>query len=237
MKKIVFILLSVITFYCNAQDKIILTTGDSVMGTISEIVDSDGNIDADHVRILKSDGKSSIVSTKMIKNLNEISSVTSGKSGDNFKTAKFGALSERGRCGSYISSDGIEYKVGDTLKIGMPSGLRTFAFITSMDIMGTVSPASASFSNTEVVIKKINVIGSERTGYKASFQTKATAVSNFFLDFESALKVGEVSGKKGTISSDEALSLLKKAKDKMDLGLITPEEYAKQKDYLRKFIK
>jgi len=88
-----------------------------------------------------------------------------------------------------------------------------------------------------VVIKKIRIAGSSRTGYKASFQTKATAVSNFFVDFESALKSGELVGKKGTISSAEAINELKKAKEKLDLGLITQEEYDKKKSELVKFIK
>jgi len=153
------------------------------------------------------------------------------------QTTKFGALTERTKCEAYIGSDGIEYKVGDTLKIGMPSGLRTFAFITSIDIMGTVTPAHSTFASSEVIIKKIAIAGSSKSGYKANFQTKATAVSNLFIDFESALKSGEVSGKRGSISSDEAMALLKKAKDKLDMGLITPEEFAKQKAELAKFIK
>jgi hypothetical protein len=153
------------------------------------------------------------------------------------QTLKHNELTERTECEAYIGSDGILYKVGDTLKIGMPSGLRTFAFVQSIDFMGTISYATAAFSNTEVVIKKIRIVGSSRTGYKGNFQTKATAVSNFFIDFESALQSGELIGKKGSISSADAINELKKAKEKLDLGLITQEEYDKKKAELVKFIK
>lgn len=153
------------------------------------------------------------------------------------QTLKYNELTERTECEVYIGSDGIQYKVGDTLKIGMPSGLRTFAFVQSVDFMGTITYAAAAFANTEVVIKKIRISGSSRTGYKANFQTKATAVSNFFIDFESALKSSELIGKKGSISSTEAINELKKAKEKLDLGLITQEEYDKKKSELIKFIK
>ena len=153
------------------------------------------------------------------------------------QTLKYNELTERTECEAYIASDGIQYKVGDTLKIGMPSGLRTFAFIQSIDFMGTVTYATAGFSNTEVVIKKIRIGGSSRIGYKANFQTKATAVSNLFIDFESALKSSELIGKKGSMSSSDAINELKKAKEKLDLGLITQEEYDKKKSELVNFIK
>jgi hypothetical protein len=39
------------------------------------------------------------------------------------------------------------------------------------------------------------------------------------------------------VSSDDALAQLKKAKDKLDLGLITQEEYDKLKAELTKYIK
>jgi len=41
--------------------------------------------------------------------------------------------------------------------------------------------------------------------------------SNMFVDFESALQSGELIGKKGSISSADAINELKKAKEKLDL--------------------
>lgn len=60
MKKIIFIVFSVITFYCSGQEKIFLTTGDSLMGTVTKIDDN-------HSRITKSDGTSIMILSNMIK--------------------------------------------------------------------------------------------------------------------------------------------------------------------------
>ena len=62
-----------------------------------------------------------------------------------------------------------------------------------------------------------------------------TGVDNYFLFIEDAITVGEV--KSFGMSSDEALTTLKKAKDKLDLGLISQEEYDKIKAELTPFIK
>ena len=55
------------------------------------------------------------------------------------------------------------------------------------------------------------------------------------IKFEIALSSGEVKG--FGLSSDDALAQLKKAKDKLDLGLITQEEFEKLKAELAKYIK
>ena len=62
-----------------------------------------------------------------------------------------------------------------------------------------------------------------------------TFVDNYFLYIEDAITVGEVDS--GVMSSDEALTELKKAKDKLDLGLITQEEFEKIKLELAPIIK
>jgi hypothetical protein len=54
------------------------------------------------------------------------------------------------------------------------------------------------------------------------------------IEIEDAIKHGEVLSL--GMTSDEALSELKKAKDKLDLGLITEEEYEKIKSELIKYI-
>ena len=85
-------------------------------------------------------------------------------------------------------------------------------------------------------MKKIRVGGSKRSGWKVSFQTKGfTFIDNYFLNIEDAIKSGEVDS--GVMSSDEALSELKKAKDKLDLGLITQEEFNEIRTKLSKLIK
>jgi hypothetical protein len=62
-----------------------------------------------------------------------------------------------------------------------------------------------------------------------------TGLSNYTITFENAVETGEL--KSFGKTSDEALAELKKAKDKLDLGLITQEDYDKIKADLVKYIK
>ena len=138
---------------------------------------------------------------------------------------------------SYIGSDGGIYKIGDKIKIGVPSSNKTFAFIHSGDgLLTPLVPLQANMSGTETEIKKIYTAGHKRTGFQVVLRTKgASALINYTIQFENALRTGEIKGFGKT--SDEALSELKKAKDKLDLGLITQEEFDKQKAELSKYIK
>ena len=85
-------------------------------------------------------------------------------------------------------------------------------------------------------IKRIIVAGSKRTGYSVTMRTKGfIGISNYTIQFENALTTGEIKG--SGMTSDDALAELKKAKDKLDLGLITQEQYDQIKSDLTKFIK
>jgi hypothetical protein len=147
------------------------------------------------------------------------------------------ATAERGDFTSYLASDGAVYKIGDRVKIGVPSSNKTFAFITEGDgYLVPITNLTAYASGTETEIKRIYVYGSKRAGYSVGFRTKGyTGLSNYTIQFENALSVGEVKG--FGLSSDDALEQLKKAKDKLDLGLITQEEFDKLKAELSKYIK
>jgi hypothetical protein len=147
------------------------------------------------------------------------------------------ATADKGEYTSYVGSDGAVYKVGDRLKIGVPSSNKTFAFITEGDgILLPITNLTASSSGTETEIKKISVVGNKRAGYSVAFRTKGiTGLSNYTIQFENALSTGEVKG--FGMTSDDALAELKKTKDKLDLGLITQEEYDKIKAELSKYIK
>ena len=153
------------------------------------------------------------------------------------KYTELSSITSRGEITSYVGSDGAVYKVGDKLKIGVPSSNKTFAFITEGDgflLPITNLPISASGQETE--IKSIWIVGSKRVGYSISFRTKGQiALSNYSIQFENALSNGEIKG--FGMTSDDALNQLKKAKDKLDLGIITQEEYDKLKSELIKFIK
>lgn len=65
--------------------------------------------------------------------------------------------------------------------------------------------------------------------------TSPTGMNRYLIDTELAIDNGEL--KTNILSSDEALVKLKKCKDKLDLGLISQEEFDKKKEELSKFIK
>lgn len=151
----------------------------------------------------------------------------------NFKTAKLGDYDK------YISKDGIEFKVGDHIKMGIPmSGSGTqYVFIrdTNRELV------SIEYNGQECEIITIGPLGNpfKKTRDKVGFliKTISSYKSKFWIeDVEKALENGEVKPV-GALTSDEAIEQLKKAKDKLDLGLITQSKYDSLKTALSKFIK
>lgn len=142
-----------------------------------------------------------------------------------------------GKFDKYINKNGTEYKVGDTITINKPSGVNgKFVYIQSVDIMGQSYVVGSEATNTLTIIKNIRVGGTKRSGWKVVLQTKGfTFVDNYFIYIEDCIDSGEV--KSSVMTSDEALTELKRWKDKLDLGLINQEEFEKNKIRLSKFIK
>jgi hypothetical protein len=138
---------------------------------------------------------------------------------------------------SYIAKDGAVYKIGDKIRIGVPSSNKTFAYITEGDgILLPITQLLASASGQNAAIKRIDIEGSKRTGFNVSMRCKGlTGLSNYSIQLENAIETGEV--KSFGMTSDEALSELKKSKDKLELGLITQAEYDSLKVEYKKFIK
>jgi hypothetical protein len=135
----------------------------------------------------------------------------------------------------YISKDGTSFQVGGKVKMGLPSDSRKFVYVLHVDPIAGVSDVGANYANREVEIKKIQVVGNLKKGYKVWVITDGgIALAKLNFDIETALQTKEVKG--DGMSSDDALATLKKAKDKLDLGLITKEEFDKLKSELSKFI-
>ncbi|NQW34974.1 MAG: hypothetical protein HQ470_04125 [Methylophilales bacterium] len=144
---------------------------------------------------------------------------------------------------SYHASDGQIYKVGDKITIGVPSTNKEFSFIwtaqTLLDVLAEVPSyyATVSSSGDLSEIKRIYLVGTKRAGFSVEMITKGFNLlsNNYTISFENALKSGEIKG--SGMSSDEALMELKKAKEKLELGIITQEQYDAIKTDLIKFIK
>ena len=160
-----------------------------------------------------------------------------GATAQEIKYSELATVTSKGDYTSYVGSDGGVYKIGDRIKIGVPSSNKTFAYIWQGDgIITPMTPLNAVSSGTESEIKRIQVIGNKRSGYHVLMKSKGyIGLISYTIQFENALQTGEI---KGTgMTSDEALSAMKKAKDKLDLGLITPEEFEKINNELKPFIK
>jgi hypothetical protein len=157
------------------------------------------------------------------------------------ETLKYSDLSEKPsqwKFEQYESKDGYLYKVGDKIKIGVTSSNKTFAFIFIGDnVLTPVTNAGATAMGQIVEIKSITYSGSRRVGFSALLVCKGPyALSGSYrILLENAIETGEVKGL--GMTSDEALSELKKCKDKLELGLITQEEFDSKKSELSKSIK
>lgn len=142
---------------------------------------------------------------------------------------------------TYISKDGTKYTIGDTLKMGSPSGVNgTWVYVQGVTWMGDIVPVPTNAVNTNTVIKKLYVGGTKKQGFKVSILTKGNGMgTNYSFFIEDAIASGEVVDPKAgsRMTSDKALEALKKEKDKLDLGLISQEEYELRKAELTKFIK
>lgn len=138
---------------------------------------------------------------------------------------------------TYVSKDNLVFNVGDRLKIGRPSSVaQTFIYITEMDALTGTERLSAGYSGFETEIKRIRVGGNKRIGYAVILYTKGVwGPSTFLINIENALATGEI--RSSVMTSDEALAELKRAKDKLDLGLITQQEFEKLKAELAPLIK
>lgn len=149
---------------------------------------------------------------------------------------------------SYECKDGTVYNVNDYLTIGYPSG-GDFVFITNQsDFLATmealngkpqtINKLGPTESNTKTQIKNIVLGGSKRNGYYVYIKTKGMLgklASTYTIQIENAIDAGEI--KSDRFSSEDALNDLKRAKEKLDLGLITQEQYDSIKLVLGKYIK
>ena len=111
----------------------------------------------------------------------------------------------------YISKDSTKYQIGDTLKLGTPSGVNgRWVYIFAMTWMGEAVAIPITAANTNVVIKKFYVGGTRKQGFKVSIFTKGNGMStNYSFYVEDAIAAGEVIDPqaKNRMSSDQALGL------------------------------
>lgn len=144
-------------------------------------------------------------------------------------------------CDVYVAKDGHSYKVGDTLKIGRPSTNKTFAYLWSGGVAAALAgqeptPLTASQSGNNAIIKKLQVGGTKRAGFKMSVIAKGLCAicGNILIDFEQALETGEIQSL--GMTREQAIAKLKEAKDLVDLGMMSKEDFEKLKTELTPLI-
>ena len=148
---------------------------------------------------------------------------------------------------SYTASDGITYTSGSEIVFGMPyNGGRFYnnIFDRTTDILNALSDKPpvetrvASRYNGKATIKRIHCLPSDGFNRRTSGCRIYVLLNRggiAIMDLESALDQGEIIS--NGYSSERALQELKKAKEKLDLELITREEYDAIKAELSKYIK
>lgn len=137
----------------------------------------------------------------------------------------------KGKLDSYTTQAGEIFKVGDEIELGVAKGYN-YQFIVQ-EFALQLYPLPTTASHSKVKIKKISAASRMVTVWTtpAGGGIYGLGISNF----ESAIKDGEI--KTNLMSSDQALEELKKWKDKLDLGLISQDDFEKKKTELSKLIK
>ena len=139
---------------------------------------------------------------------------------------------------AYTASDGYTYKVGENLTVGMPSSNKTCAFLLSELMLATDEGPyglDAKWSGNLMSIRSIKVDRNKKRGASVIMRCYLAGIGGVLVKFEQALASGEIVGL--GITSDQALEKIKKAKNMLELELITQQEYDSIKVEYMPFIK
>lgn len=158
-------------------------------------------------------------------------------------------------------ADGSTLQIGDKMILGNPSGTNTsnqqttgvfgstnhtvnnFTYIMlgrmGSAILSGITYLPEVFKGKDVEIEDIKFA---KNGKKATTAGIMIIFNNpgmdiTVLNLDAALQYGELINPKAAMTSDQALAELQKAKTKLDLGVITQEEYEKIRKELVKIIK
>lgn len=104
--------------------------------------------------------------------------------------------------------------------------------------IGGVTYLPENFKGKDAEIENIKLYKNKKEGkpHGVSIILDNQYMDITVLDLSSALQFGEVINLKSAMTSDQALSELKRAKDKLDLGLITQQQFDSLRSVLSKII-
>jgi hypothetical protein len=136
---------------------------------------------------------------------------------------------------SYKASNGVEYHIGDTIRLGRgSSGSKAFVYIQIGGIAVDINHPEnnylpATWSGSFVKLKKIQK--HQKTG-KIWFIVGGGNIVNYYAQIEEAIAECEVVPCKTeplVVSGPDKFDQLKKLKELLDSGALTQEEYDKEK--------
>ena len=138
---------------------------------------------------------------------------------------------------AYKATDNYIYAEGAELTIGEPSGkLGAYKYITTATQIAVGATGLTSHQvGKKATIKNFKLTGMKKSGFAVQVIANMAGIGLMYIDFENAIASGEIVGL--GMTSDKALEELKKAKDKLDLEIITQEEYDKIKAELMEYMK
>lgn len=160
---------------------------------------------------------------------------------------------ENGQTFKFVKDyEGNVYGIGDKFKLGIPQKIEgatenthfssifgvldpITSIIPALDIISTLRLPGLGWSGAECTVIKIGVRKS--FGYVMSFivfSSQNFEISTMSID--GSLLSKELIDPNAPMSSEEAITKLKAYKEKLDLGLITQEEYDSYKLELQKYI-
>lgn len=128
----------------------------------------------------------------------------------------------------YKTTQGITYKVGDTLQIGQPIGISLSAgrWKTIFSKSGN-EITNNNLINKKTFIKKIKIVDGIAQFY---FRIYAT---DFYVNIDEGLAKGEIISPYNKLNAlpdeEDKYDKLKKIKDLLDSGALTKEEYNSEK--------
>lgn len=162
---------------------------------------------------------------------------------------------------AYVASNGVTYTKGSTITYGYPTNGKYYLYFKDVtgSVLGTLTEDSNTDASTSAANREVNERVANRAGGVATikkiecrpvdgFNRKTSGCYIYLVlnrgglactNFEEALATKEIIIKAdpSDIASDAALEELKKWKEKLDLQIITQEEYDTKKAELMKKIK
>ena len=138
---------------------------------------------------------------------------------------------------SYTASDGYTYSVGDKLTVGVPSTdiMCVYLFSELAIALGGPLGVPALFAENQMEITDIRLDRHKKRGTTVIMRCNLVGLGGVLVKFENALAAGEIVSE--GMNRDKAIEELKKAKELLELEVITQQEFDSIKTECVKYIK